>query len=283
MKEMDMLVLRKVTTVVMLLAVTTPVWSQSTQPTTGQTTAPAADALEKVLPELRFDNVSFDEVANFLSDVTGMNVVVTRASSVPPGAPALTCHLRNVTPAQFFEFLQTAFSIQASKIEGPTGPIVVLRVPLSDAVQGNLNQGGGQGATRTEVFNLGAIIENLAAEGGKNAALNSVMSLIQTALAQTGGPAPTLKVHEGTSSLVFKGTTEQRLLVQSTIAALQPSREAQQRAFDDQLRERDNTLKLEAARAKVEIDALKRQNEQLEKQLALLREQLNTNRPATNP
>lgn len=280
-----MRVLRKVSLTLVLMGLTLPALAQTPQPpTTGPATSPAAaNAWEKNLPELRFDNVSFDDVASFLSDVTGINIVVLRASNVPPGQPMVTCRLKNVTVDQFTEFLQAAYGVATSKIDGPAGPITMMKVELSDAVLASMNQGGGPRAT-VDVVNLRSVIGELqTGNKDRKSAINDVMSLIQTTMGQIGGTQPSLKVHEATESLVFKGTNEQRLVLQSLIATLQPSADAQRRILEDQLRDRENASQIDLAKMKVENNALERQNEQLEKEVAQLRQQLNTNRPATNP
>ena len=119
-----MRVLRKVSLALLLIGLTMPVLAQtSASPTTGPATSQAA-AWEKNVPEIKFDNASFDDVAAFLSNVSGTNIVVMRDSNVPPGLPTVTCHLKNVTLSQFANFLGTAYGVEATNIDGPSGPIV---------------------------------------------------------------------------------------------------------------------------------------------------------------
>jgi hypothetical protein len=67
-------------------------------------------ALNREIPEVRFDNVGFGDVVNFLRDLTGANIFVhwraIEAAGIDRNAP-VTLHLRGVTLATLLKTLMT--------------------------------------------------------------------------------------------------------------------------------------------------------------------------------
>jgi hypothetical protein len=297
MKEMIMSVRRKLAIAVLAAVLVSPAWAQTTRQTS--TTAPATtpqaatfdpDAMTRVIPELKFDGQSLDEVADYLRQVSGLNLVVWRDPDVPAGVPKISCTLHNVTMEQFLEFLGNAYNIgtptiESNKPDNPN-PIVMLKVQMTPQLRASLQSAPPRPFQRVEVFNLKPVVAALSdgsAEGNKKA-LNDVMSLVQTTLNElSNSEPPSLKIHEPTMSLVFKGSDYARQTLDRSLAALAPAPDEQQKRLKDELGQMRNQLDLERQKLELEGQMLRRQNERLQQELAQLRQQLDANRPATRP
>ncbi len=186
------------------------------------TTAPAED---RVLPELRFDNVSLDDITDFLRDVSGVNIVVRRALGVPPDYPALgKIHLSNITTRQFLAFLNRTYDLPVERIEGPSGAMYSIKIDVSSipsSARQLLNP-------QVRVFDLSEAINGIRIRrpaDAKGDPLADTMSLLQAVLDQSGEqPKPILTVHQATQTLIFKGSPRSADLIENTLVALRSGR-----------------------------------------------------------
>jgi hypothetical protein len=270
MKEMQMNVRRNLGIAMLAAVLVSPGWAQTTQPDAPATTQ---SAMERVLPELRFDNADFNDVMDFLRDLTGMNIVVVRDGGIPADYPRLTVRLRDVTLEQFFTFLQRAYAITADEIDGPRGAVYVVKVPMNEDASFSINATP-QKANVEQVYRLSDIVHSLAAgkkgDDAEKQAMNDTLSLLQAALALTPG-TPTIKVHEPTQTLIFTGSADQRKILESALQSLQPSEDQKMLQAATQQDVQMRTLR-----------TLRQENDALRKALMDLRVEI-PQQPATQP
>ncbi len=192
------------------------------QPATRPTTVPAD---EKPLPELRFDSVAFDDVIDFLRDVSNVNIVVRRGPGVPADYPKLDkIRLTNISVRQFFDFLRTTYDLPVQRIEGPGGAMYSIKINA-----GNVPNSA-QLLSQVRVFDLSEAINGIKSRrpnDAKGDPLADTLSLLQLVLDQSGEqPKPTLTVHQATQTLIFKGSFRSTELVDDTLRALKSGRYA---------------------------------------------------------
>jgi hypothetical protein len=208
--------------------------------------APAADAggeLDRLLPEVRFEDMRLDDIVDFLTDVEPrFKALVVRDPDVPRDYPQIRLKLKRVPLGQVLEVLTTAYpDIELSQVQannGPPGadarPVYIIKVHASDrakAATGEVVPGG------VKVYRLTSVVAALAQSThpdiaakerptAEKEALDQVLSLMKAALSQVGqggsNPAPMLQVHPETQTLIFKGSSEQRDAVEDVLAALAP-------------------------------------------------------------
>lgn len=214
------------------LLVLTIVLAIAAAPLRAQETAPAAvrGREDVVMPELKFDGIPFDDMMEYLRDVTEMNIVVQRARGTPADYPKVgKIRLTKVTPTQFFAFLETAYGVGVRKIEGPAGPLFVVSINAPPGTGGGLFGGNAQPQQEEQphfrIFDLAEAINTVRARNSRmqNASepLEDVMSLLQAALDQSGQKTkPTLTVHKATQTLLFRGTQESARTIENSLQAL---------------------------------------------------------------
>jgi len=203
-----------------------------------------ADLMNRVLPEVSFQDVGFDDVVDFLRDVSGFQAVIVRDPGVPEGQPVIRMRLKSVPLGQVLEVIAKAHpEIGFEPVEHPGGPIVqVIRIRATEETDSTAKQGpkvvrvyplSGEILavlrTRGELGPMGGPEKEAAKKG-----LDDVLSLIKATVEAAGDrAAPTLAVHEETQSLIVTGTREQHATVQDTLAALRGERphEEQQTAL----------------------------------------------------
>jgi hypothetical protein len=230
--------------------------------------APAAEEgseLDRVVPEVAFEDQRLDDVIDYLTDLEPrFKALVIRDPDVPRDYPQVRLKLKKVPLGQILEVLTNAFpDIEVSPVQannGPQGadarPVYLIKVHSSDrakASTGEVVPGG------VKVYRLTNVVGALAQVGhpdlsakdrpaAEKESLDQVLSLMKAALSQVGqgggNPGAVLQVHPETQTLIFKGSSEQRDAVEDVLAALAP--EGQQRdmrqearlkqAADDQVR-----------------------------------------------
>lgn len=180
------------------------------------------------------------------NSIPNFNSVITREPSVPadyPQLPAMT--LKNVTVGQFLQFVQASFpGVQIVRIDGPSGSLYAVRVRSDDAFQRARlfavqaeNEQNELKPNAVRVYRLTEVIGAVAdtnSSGDKKRdqlvkeATADVLSLLHAALEQTGGDAPaSLKIHEQTQTLLFKGSKAQQRVLEEAISMLTPPRRPQ--------------------------------------------------------
>ena len=151
-----------------------------------------------------------------------------------PTLPAMT--LKNVTLGQFMQFVQASYpGVQCVRIDGPAGALYSIRIrPDEEAMRRAALRGD---ANRVRLYRLADAINALTADKpragpeGKDInrdeavkdATNQVLSLLQAALDQTDQDGPvTLKIHEPTQTLMFKGSRAKQDVLEEALSTLQP-------------------------------------------------------------
>ena len=208
--------------------------------------APAAEEgseLDRLIPEIKFEDMRLDEIVDYLSDIEPrFKALVVRDPDVPRDYPQVRLRLKRVPIGQMLEVLTSAYpDIEVSPVQannGPPGhdgrPVYIIKVHASErakAANGEVVPGG------VKVYRLlnvvGALVQSTHPDlSGKDRAavekeaLDQVLSLVKAALSQVGqgggNPAPVLQVHPETQTLIFKGSSEQRDAVEDVLGALTP-------------------------------------------------------------
>ena len=188
---------------------------------------PVAD--DPIVPEINFNNATLEDAISSLSDqYPKFKVAILRDPNVASDFPTVNLKLKGVSLTQFMELIQTANpTVETKEIEGPGGKIICL------IVHGAQN-GSGPGMPATpvpvaapvvRVYSLGFILglpENTKSDpAAMKDAMNHALSLVKVALEQAGGEPPTLRIHEETQTLVFKGSAAQEEVLRSVIGAFQ--------------------------------------------------------------
>jgi hypothetical protein len=191
-----------------------------------------------------------DEILNQIKDnAKGFNTVIVRSPGVPDSYPTLAPLTANgVTIGQFLQFIKTSYpGVEISRIDGPKDPLYVIRISLGNnqpwqlpGMPGNGQPvdpatGAGIGFTlppTVKVYPLGNIVRALAEGRTGNGdhtkqALDDVLSLVQATLDQAGATKDqtSIKVHEPTLSLVFRGSPDKIALLDQLLATLEPKQD----------------------------------------------------------
>jgi len=240
-------------------------------------TAPAAapvDPMARVIADVNFQSVSLDDALDFLQGIApDFKAVVVRDKGVPQDYPTMKIKLKNVSLGQVWSVLQAAnpdLEVQpVGENEGPT-PIYLIRVKASS----NVASPEGAGAVpAVHVYPLGPLLDAMAAKAGNQAAhggdpLDRVLSLIKATLAQVSdGGEPVLQVHEGTRTLIFKGSAEQEAALEQVLSALAPA--SAEEAAGNKRNNEDLQQQIELAKTQAAMQAQK-----LEADLAELHQRL---------
>lgn len=206
-----------------------PVATEDSTPATSvepqKPVAEAKDPLAKVLSEVNFENVSLEDAVAFLQDADPHFKAVIVRNGVPDDYPQIKIKLKDVTLGQIWMAMQSAHpELAVEEVQGTEGPapIYIVRVnPPEKPIIAPIPE------TSVKVYRLGPVMDVLAA-GGKQGApkaenLGHVLSLLKATLAQVpGGPEPVIQVHEETQTLIFNGTTAQKIAVEQVLSALDP-------------------------------------------------------------
>jgi hypothetical protein len=210
-----------------------------------------------------------------------------------PTLPRMT--LKNVTVGQFLQYVQTAFpGVQCLRIDGPNGPLYSIRI------SGNPN---GAHNNHVRLYRLSEIINAQADEEAAKdkdvsksrddrvkAATNDVLSLLQAALDQTDPDgAMSLKIHEPTLTLMFKGSLAKQEVLEEALQTLTPRRGSSIRfgggysggkssdPFDAATKSYDDAMRMLSDQSSATQDQVKQlevQRAQLQDQIAKMREEL---------
>jgi hypothetical protein len=102
-----------------------------------------------------------------------------------------------------------------------------------------------------KVFRLNEVIANFKSETDPKKATDDILSLVQAAMDASGGDPkdqPTLKLHQPTQTLIFKGSPEKLAVLEQVLEALRP-------------RESDETAKLKSKVEKLEQQLVARETD----------------------
>jgi hypothetical protein len=231
----------------------------------------------KLLPEVNVKDIALPDLIDFLRDVDPtFQAVVAYDPGASRGEPKIQeLRLKNVTTDAVMELLsQTYPQIHSSVAPSgdDKGKIYMIRVeavPQPPGAPGMFGGPGGMGMSGgvapgpqlpppevTVVHRLREIVDDIAPPNAGDAerkkALDSVVSLVQATL-ETGAPSPaqlreskakgervppvSLKLHEGTETLIFHGSQEQAMIVGQALESLTPRARTPDAATKTQLRQ----------------------------------------------
>lgn len=254
------------------------------KPQSGPFGGGAKDPMDQVLADVSFADAPLGDVVDFLRDnVSGFKVTVIRAPDSETD-PKISLRLHQVSLRQVLSVITKACPVELDSVPpqaSTDSAITVLRILET--------QHSPAASPSVRVYHLVSVTESLRptaadappekADEHRKAALNDLLSLIKAAIAQVGGSAPVLEIHEATQTLIFKGSLDQRAALEDVLDALDPNRGSKYSV----VRDRDIQLqkqmmegaKSQLAAAKAEVDAAKsdveRQQRMAEERMAELR------------
>jgi hypothetical protein len=206
-------------------------------------TMPANSMEAQTMPTDRLDKPILldDELESIRAAVADFNSVVVRDPGVPADYPTLpVMTLKNVTLGQFLQFVRAAYpGVEIVRIDGPAGALYSIRIrPDEEAIRrASFRADARADANRVRLYRLTDVVNALSADKlrvGPNEeapnrdevikdATNQVLSLLQAALDQTDQDGPvTLKIHEPTQTLMFKGSRAKQDVLEEALSTLQP-------------------------------------------------------------
>jgi hypothetical protein len=177
--------------------------------------------VEKVLTDLRFDNVALTDAIEYLRDVTGENIVVFVDPDVDLTAIRLTMKLKNVTFPQVANLLASVpdARIEINQSEN-TGDVFIVSVK---SLHENRGAGGGGGfggggyatqapATESGVVSVLPVFDTYSGdEDREKTVTNTVTTMLDAIVASLGdgGKAPVVRFHPQSRLIFFRGTPQQ--------------------------------------------------------------------------
>lgn len=206
-------------------------------------TMPANSMEAQTMPTDRIDKPILldDELESIRAVIADFNSVVVRDPGVPADYPTLpVMTLKNVTLGQFLQFVRAAYpGVEIVRIDGPAGALYSIRIrPDEEAIRrASFRADARADANRVRLYRLADVVNALCADklrfgqDGKDInrdevvkdATNQVLSLLQAALDQTDQDGPvTLKIHEPTQTLMFKGSRAKQDVLEEALSTLQP-------------------------------------------------------------
>ena len=186
------------------------------------------------MPSDRIDKPTLldDELQAIRTAVPDFNSVIIRDAATPADYPTLPpMTLKNVSLGQFLQFIQAAYpGVQCIRIDGPAGSLYSIRINSGNSnIQHN----------HVRLYRLSDIINAQADEAAAKdkdsnkprderlkAATDDVLSLLQAALDQTDQDGPSsLKIHEPTLTLMFKGSQAKQEVLEEALSTLSSKNE----------------------------------------------------------
>ena len=196
-----------------------------------------------ILKEVDFVDVPLEVVlATISKEVPSFKFAVIRQEGIPEDFPRIKLKVKQVGINQILTLIHTANpSIECSPIDGPDGPVYCITVNEPSA-RPEPNGAAAHSNVNVIVYRLSGIVSALAAKkAGPDStkdALNQVLSLFKATLEQVHGEPPTLRIHEETQTLIFKGNNAQEEALRGAMEALSPSQSEWQATMKRQADER---------------------------------------------
>ncbi len=228
-----------------------------------KTSAPRPQAEnDPIIPDIEFNNLLLDHAIEVLSEkLPHSKFVVLRDKNAPENWPTLSIKLKGVSVSQLMQLIQTAHpGLELKEIDGPGGTITCLLVHPPEVPDAAAGEPKGKMLQAVRVYRMSAIngLSDKAKSDpvARKEAMNKALSLIGVALEQTGGDPPTLKIHEETGTLIFKGNADQESILENVMETLRPEqiqRDQVSAEFASVATER-NELQKELQRVKAEYE-----------------------------
>lgn len=246
--------------------------AKSGAPAAGTRQVPPEDT---VINELNVQDVPLDQLLQ-----TVQKLVPDYKATVmhPPGSgsdlPLITLNLKGITLGQLVQLLQENYGVVREQIPGANGDLNVFRYqPPADEVEAQL-------VSPVQIYPLAGIVNTLVKSrpeaekdpaAGKKA-LDDILSLIKAAMdkASEGGPAPSLQVHQETVTLIFKGNSPQRMVLENVLGAMEghdPVVEDREAKLKEQSAALEKSLVQEKIASDAKLDELNAQLQSMRKQL----------------
>lgn len=186
------------------------------------------DAMEQqVVPDLDAEGITLRDFLALLRDrVPGFQAVVSAEAIGDLGLPPI--HIKKVTVGQILTLVANLYpDVQVNPLNsGGSAPVYLFTPQRAPVLPG----------TRVVAYGLSKLVDRLAARNApaKNAAapdqaarakaLDEVLTLVKTTLAQSDADErAVLQVHEGTQTILVKGTQSQTESVRNTLNSLEES------------------------------------------------------------
>jgi hypothetical protein len=259
----------------------------------GIPTVAAAAAAQKLLPEVKVENISLADLINNLREADpSFQAVVAYAPGVePPGPVVQELKLKNVTAQSVLDVLQQVYpflEIRTVRVGDERQESEVKTVVVN---RDNREKRPASGRV-TSVLRIREIVDDLEEDegrkdvaGARDRARSAVLSLLQAALQTTEPAGSSLKVHEATDTVVFSGTGEQAVLVQETVQTLKRPRDkevaaavARAEKAEAALRQLEK-LKQELVHTRLELDITRRDRDKMKAELDTLRQRVQKDAP----
>ena len=225
----------------------------------------ASDAAteQQVLPDLDAESLPLGDFLSILRErVPGFQAVVASESIRDFTLPQL--HLKKVTVGQILTLIQDLNpELQVIPVSSSgSAPVYLFTSQRSQSMPG----------TRVMAYGLGKLIDRLASRDtapGKNAAapdqaarekaLNEILTLVKATLAEANGSvSPVLQVHEGTQTILVKGTQEQTDAVGAALQTLEKTLAPNMaEEINTALAKAEQDHQLESARQQADINRLR--------------------------
>ncbi|ADG66305.1 hypothetical protein Plim_0455 [Planctopirus limnophila DSM 3776] len=187
-----------------------------------ETDAPAESQVaveDRVIAEVQLEGVRLSEAIEHLKEVyPGFQAIVITKSNVPATDPVLpNIALKNVKLRNILRLLEISVPGLAYETiddgEGNSDRITMFRVDYTEDAPENV----------LKIFSLRTILSR---SDDRRAALDETLSLLQATLEAIGeSNSVSMKVHEGTETVLIRGTLEQVAAIEEAIIALTPTAE----------------------------------------------------------
>ena len=151
------------------------------------------EAMNKILPEVHFDDVPLEDVVTYLQDASpGFKLVIKRDPGVAADYPHIKLKMKNVTVRQLCDIIKTTYAqLDIVVMENVAEPIYVVHVSAGEASK--------EGPPAIlKVYNLGPILQSIKSRenaNDKDAAkvkpLDHILSLLKATMEQV--PAKKLR------------------------------------------------------------------------------------------
>lgn len=226
--------------------------------------APPADPTQPdaFVPEndqfnLSFQGGSLGDYLDALTDIAGVNIVATQDVR---RLPMPSIRLRAVTPFAAVQLVDSMFQdrargmVMTSEVsDGATTPIYVLNLIRADdapAVELAVN----------DVFSIGDVLRP-SNEEPADLQIKQIFEMIASAMELSGETdAPEMSFHDDTQMLVFRGSPEQRHLIESVLSRYLQSWQASSRRAEA-LRREIADLELESKTSSIEAESARNRAE----------------------
>lgn len=271
---------RMLAVVILFLAASSPsAWAGG--PATDRSPQAATIAIEQqVIPDVDIEGLPLRDFLALLRDrVPGFQAVVASESIGDVGLPPI--HLKKVTVGQILTLVASLDpDVQVTPLnQGGSAPVYLFTSQRAPVIAG----------TRVVAYGLSKLIDRLAARNvpAKNAAapdqaarakaLDEILNLVKATLAQSdAGEHAVLQVHEGTQTILVKGTQDQTDSVKNTLNSLEEALgpDPQVDSLKNDIARIGQDFQFERARLEADVQRLKDEIQAANRRVELLNQEV---------